>query len=158
MRHFDGRCGDRAAVFGNEFLPRPQAMSRECEMRIGMHRKSPLVLVLYLVTAAGCYQASKGSPEQKSESTNESVTVSVSVVKPKKENLQWSTQGPGYIQAFEQTPMFAKIAGYVEKWHVDIGDHVSKGKTLAELRIPELDVELKQKEALVAQAEAELKL
>lgn len=123
-----------------------------------MHRTLRLALVLHWAMAVGCYQASKGSPEQKSEPTKEPATVSVSVVKPKKENLQSSTQGPGYIQAFEQTPIFAKIAGYVEKWHVDIGDHVSKGKTLAELRIPELDVELKQKEALVAQSEAELKL
>src|SRR5262249_11748959 len=62
------------------------------------------------------------------------------------------------IQAFEQTPIFAKIAGYVKKWHVDIGDHVSQGKVLAELWIPEMEVELKQKEALVTEAEAKLKL
>src|SRR5262249_7961136 len=50
------------------------------------------------------------------------------------------------------------IAGYVKKWHVDIGDHVTEGKTLAELWIPEMEVELKQKEASVMQAERELKL
>src|SRR5262245_53652254 len=114
--------------------------------------------VLLLVSVVGCYQTSKGSPDQKPEPGRETPKAAVTTVKPKRMTLQWTTQGPVFVQAFEQAPMFAKIAGYVEKWHVDIGDHVRKGQLLAELRIPELDVELKQKEALVAQAQAELKL
>src|SRR5262249_53382736 len=103
--------------------------------------------IFLLAAFAGCYQASKGSPEQKSETTKETPKVtSVTTVKPKRMTLQWTTQGPGYVQAYEQTPMYAKIAGYVKKWHVDIGDHVTEGKTLAELWIPEMEVELKQKE------------
>jgi RND family efflux transporter MFP subunit len=115
-----------------------------------------------LVFVGGCSQASKGSPQQKNEETRKGdrteANQSVTVIKPKRMNMQWTCQGPGYIQAFEQTPMFAKIAGYVKKWHVDIGDHVQKGQTLAELWIPEMEVELKQKDALVVQATAELKL
>jgi RND family efflux transporter MFP subunit len=115
-----------------------------------------------LSSAAGCYQASKGSADQKTGASREGEksesAARVAVVKPKRMTLQWTTQGPGYIQAYEQTPMFAKIAGYVKKWHADIGDHVIEGKILAELRIPEMEVELKQKEALVTQTEAELKL
>src|SRR6266849_1200431 len=110
-----------------------------------------------LASATGCNQSSKGFP-QEPPAKIEKAPPSVTVVKPKRMTLQRTTQGPGYIQAYEQTPMFAKIAGYVRKWHVDIGDHVTQGKILAELWIPELEVELKQKEALVAQSEAELKL
>jgi len=121
-----------------------------------------VITATLLVVAGGCYQASKGSPQQKNEASPESErresSQSGTVINPKRMTLQWTCQGPGYIQAYEQTPMFAKIAGYVEKWHADIGDHVSRGKILAELRIPELDVELKQKEALVTQAKAELRL
>src|SRR5438552_1324620 len=115
-----------------------------------------------LVLATGCYQTSKGSAEQNPATSRErerpEATTTVTVIKPKRMTLQWTTQGPGYVQAFEQTPIFAKIAGYVQKWHVDIGDHVAEGKVLAELWIPEMEVELKQKEALMAQAEAERKL
>jgi RND family efflux transporter MFP subunit len=118
-----------------------------------------------LVFVGGCYQASKGSPQQKIDSSREpkggqrpDASHSVVVIKPERMTLQWTTQGPGYVQAFEQTPIFAKIAGYVKKWKVDIGDNVRKGETLAELWIPEMEVELKQKQALVAQADAELKL
>src|SRR2546427_431744 len=105
--------------------------------------------------SSGCNQASKGLANQSSEASQgaeKSAAAGIAVVKPKRMTLQWTTQGPGYIQAYEQTPMFAKIAGYVQKWHVDIGDHVSEGQLLAELWIPEMELEVKQKEALVAQA------
>jgi len=121
-----------------------------------------VVAVGLLALTVGCYQTSKGSPDQKSgtgrEQAQPEASKSVSVVKPKRMTLQWTTQGPGYIQAYEQTPLFAKIAGYVQKWKVDIGEQVTEGKILAEIWIPEMEVELKQKEALVAQAEKELKL
>src|SRR5713101_2232229 len=137
--------------------------SCELNRRPASRRQSPssMAIVTFaglLPLAAGCYQASKGSPDQKATAAKQTEAPSVTVVKPKRMTLQWTTQGPGSIQAYEQTPMFAKIAGYVQKWHVDIGDHVAEGKVLAELWIPEMEVELKQKEALVAQAEAERKL
>jgi RND family efflux transporter MFP subunit len=116
----------------------------------------------FLFSATGCYQASKGSADQNSSASREGekseAAAHVTVVKPKRMTLQWTAQGPGYIQAYEQTPMFAKIAGYVRKWHVDIGESVAKDKVLAELWIPEMEVELKQKEALVTEAQAKLKL
>ncbi|MFO0928814.1 MAG: efflux RND transporter periplasmic adaptor subunit [Gemmataceae bacterium] len=59
------------------------------------------------------------------------------------------------VEAYQQTPLVAKLAGYVGKLNVDIGDRVNAGQVLVELTIPELDVELKQKDALVRQAEAE---
>jgi len=55
------------------------------------------------------------------------------------------------MQAFEQTPIYPKISGYVLKWHVDIGDHVESGQVLAELYVPEMVKELKQKEETVNQ-------
>src|SRR5437879_1331407 len=121
-----------------------------------------VLLIPWWLLASGCYQASKGSatqsPEPSRESQKSGAAGVIAVVKPKRMTLQWTTQSPGTIQAYEQTPMFAKIAGYVQKWHVDIGDHVSEGQVLAELWIPEMEVEVKQKEALVGQADAELKL
>jgi RND family efflux transporter MFP subunit len=76
-------------------------------------------------------------------------------VKPERTTLRRVVRQPGYVEAFEQTPIFSKLAGYVRKWHADMGDRVKKGDVLAELRVPEMEVEVKQKEALVQQAEAE---
>lgn len=65
---------------------------------------------------------------------------------------------PAHIEAFEETPLVVRIAGYVQKVNVDIGDRVRKGDVLAELHVPEMEVEVKQKDAMVRQAEAEVKL
>src|SRR5438132_5328604 len=73
-------------------------------------------------------------------------------------NVRRLIERPGYdIEAYERTPLYAKIAGYVLKWNFDIGDSVHKDDILAELYIPEMDVELAQKRAAVRQASAEIK-
>lgn len=52
--------------------------------------------------------------------------------------------------------MHSKVAGYVEEVVVDIGDTVKKAQTLLRLSVPETQDGQEQKEALVAQAEAEV--
>jgi RND family efflux transporter MFP subunit len=65
---------------------------------------------------------------------------------------------PGFnIEAFQETPIFARVTGYVEKWNADIGEQVTPKTILVELSVPDLKMELKQKEAAVAQAEAQVK-
>jgi RND family efflux transporter MFP subunit len=81
----------------------------------------------------------------------------VTTAKPQRQPLILATTQPGRIEAFEQTPLFAKVAGYVDELSADIGDTVKKGDVLVRLSVPELLDELHQKEALVAQAEAEVK-
>jgi RND family efflux transporter MFP subunit len=68
-----------------------------------------------------------------------------------------ATSQPGQIEAFEQAPIFAKIAGYVDEVGVDIGDPVKTGRALIKLSVPEMNDDVTQRDALVAQAEAELK-
>lgn len=94
--------------------------------------------------------------------------VKVTPIRPVRKTLVRWTEQPGQIEAFEETPLYAKLAGYVEKMHVDIGDLVAgpqvdeqgkvtrEGQLLAELSIPELDEEFQQKEAAIGQAQAEL--
>ena len=60
----------------------------------------------------------------------------------------------GQVQAFEQVDLHARVSGFVEKISVDIGDRVKKGQALAELAVPELDAELRQREAQILQAKA----
>jgi len=81
----------------------------------------------------------------------------VTAAKPERTTLTLSTTQPGQIEAFEQTPLFAKVAGFVEELLVDIGDTVKKDDVLVRISVPELHDELHEREALVAQAEAEVK-
>lgn len=79
----------------------------------------------------------------------------VNVISPQKSSVQKTTEQPGQIEPYEQTPIFAKIDGFVKSIHVDIGDRVKAGQVLAEVSVPEAEVQVEQKHALVSQARAE---
>ncbi len=81
----------------------------------------------------------------------------VTTVTPERMTIRRITEQPGQIEAVEVTPMHAKLAGYVESVSADIGDRVKKGQVMAELRVPEIEADLKQKRARIDQAQAELK-
>src|SRR5260370_6172512 len=65
---------------------------------------------------------------------------------------------PGTAQAFSESPIYARINGYVRAWNADIGAHVSKGQLLAVIEAPEVDQELSHARAMLAQAQANLQL
>ena len=80
----------------------------------------------------------------------------VVVASPVRKPLVLTTTQPARIEAFEQTPLFAKVAGFVDEIAVDIGDQVKKGQTLITLRVPELQNGVEQRKALLVQAKAEI--
>ncbi len=84
--------------------------------------------------------------------------VSVVAAAPLRKTLRRLSVQPGQIQAFEQTPLFVKLPGFVKKLYVDIGDRVEANQLLVDLSIPELKDELHQKEAVLVQAAAEIEL
>ena len=51
---------------------------------------------------------------------------------------------PGNIQAFTDSPIYARTNGYLKKWYADIGTHVKAGQLLAEIETPEIDQQLAQ--------------
>jgi HlyD family secretion protein len=89
-------------------------------------------------------------------------TAPFTVVHPQKKILPRVIEQPGSVRAYEEAPLYAKLAGYVKVVHVDIGDPVdgpsssAPGAVLAELSIPELEDEGRQKDALVEFAAAEV--
>jgi RND family efflux transporter MFP subunit len=54
---------------------------------------------------------------------------------------------PGNIEAFVDSPIFARTNGYLKRWYFDIGSHVKQGQLLAEIESPEIDHELSQAQA-----------
>ncbi len=80
----------------------------------------------------------------------------VVTVQPQRQTIHRAIRQPGTIEAFERTPVHARVAGYVEKVYVDIGDRVRQGDALAKQQVPELEEEVNEKEALVTQAIAEV--
>ena len=64
---------------------------------------------------------------------------------------------PGTTEAFEQANIYSRTSGYVAKRYADIGDHVAEGALLAEITAPELDHQIAQAQANLAQNEAALR-
>lgn len=58
---------------------------------------------------------------------------------------------PATTSAFASANIFARASGYIAKREVDIGDHVKQGQLLAEIVAPELDHQIAQAEATLAQ-------
>jgi RND family efflux transporter MFP subunit len=63
---------------------------------------------------------------------------------------------PGETAAWDETMIYARVNGYVDKWFVDIGDQVWAGQTLATIDTPELDAELTAAKAKLNASDAEV--
>jgi RND family efflux transporter MFP subunit len=63
---------------------------------------------------------------------------------------------PATTSAFASANIFARASGYIGKREVDIGDHVKAGQLLAEIVAPELDHQIAQAEATLAQLKSAL--
>jgi RND family efflux transporter MFP subunit len=63
---------------------------------------------------------------------------------------------PATTLAWAVANIFARASGYIDKRHVDIGDHVKEGQLLVEITAPELDHQISQNEATLVQLRANL--
>ncbi|MFZ0818507.1 MAG: efflux RND transporter periplasmic adaptor subunit [Candidatus Acidiferrales bacterium] len=65
---------------------------------------------------------------------------------------------PGSLEAYVESPIYARTDGYLKKWYRDIGTHVKQGELLAEIETPEVDQQLSQARADLTTAQANLTL
>lgn len=63
----------------------------------------------------------------------------------------------GEFKAFQDVDVHAKVAGYIRKIYVDVGDHVKTGQTLAVLEVPELQAQLGGAEAGLRAAQEQIR-
>ena len=61
---------------------------------------------------------------------------------------------PGRFVARVETPMYARVDGYLKQRPVDIGDRVKKGDLLVEIDTPDLDAQIAMSQATLAQSKA----
>lgn len=86
--------------------------------------------------------------------TRDAAITTVSVVRPKAGAAADELLLPGTIEAFTDTPVYARTDGYLKRWFVDIGAHVTTGQLLAEIETPETDQQLSQARAQLATTRA----
>ena len=109
-----------------------------------------------LLSTSGCSQPSAAETQIASPAGGSGTLDRVRAGQPERKTLTLYTSQPGRVEAYEETPLFPKVNGYVDHVLVDIGDPVQKNQKLIQLWIPEMQDELEQKEALVAQSAAEV--
>jgi HlyD family secretion protein len=115
-----------------------------------------LTSALIAVVLSGCDQPAPSSAKT-SASQPAAVEQVVRVVKPERKTISHLIEQPGFnVEPFQETPVYARITGYVQKWYADIGDRVKDGQVLAVLNVPEMVVDLGQKEAAIRQAAAQV--
>jgi RND family efflux transporter MFP subunit len=90
--------------------------------------------------------------------TQAAATPSVMVVHPKPNSTTSDISLPGNTQAFTDAPIYARASGYLKSWTSDIGARVKQGQLLATLETPELDQQLQQAQANLADTQANLEI
>lgn len=88
--------------------------------------------------------------------TNREAIPNVAIIHASAESPDEQLVLPASVQAFEQSPIFARTNGYLLRWNKDIGSRVKKGELLAEIDTPEIDQELMQARATRQQIAAQL--
>ena len=83
---------------------------------------------------------------------------SVVVVHAQQEAPQQELVLPSTLQAYTESPIYARTNGYLAKWYKDIGSRVEKGQLLADIETPEVDQELMQAAAARDQAAAQVEI
>ena len=71
----------------------------------------------------------------------------VAVIHPTLEPSQEDLVLPSTLQAYTESPIYARTTGYLKKWYHDIGTHVQQGELLADIETPEVDQQLSQARA-----------
>jgi RND family efflux transporter MFP subunit len=112
-----------------------------------------LVVGFFLVSAERRHKTNELAAATKAEISR---PPPVDVVSAKSSPLTQRLVLPGATAAWYDSKIYARVNGYVEKWLVDIGDHVSNGETLALIETPELDAQLQAARAKLNAAEAEV--
>ena len=80
--------------------------------------------------------------------------LTVVTVKPSRTDLGEELVLPGTVQAFIESPIYARTNGYLKAWYTDIGSAAKKGELLAEIETPEVDQQFAQAVADLATAHA----
>jgi RND family efflux transporter MFP subunit len=115
------------------------------------------LLIVAAVVIAGIVPREKAKAALKTE-TYDLAVPTVVAIHPKLGAPQTEIVLPGNIQAFIDSPIYARTNGYLKKWNADIGTHVKQGQLLAEIETPEVDQQLDQAQADLNTAQANSRL
>jgi RND family efflux transporter MFP subunit len=115
---------------------------------VNMRKRSSLILIgmtaLALIVILRLWGKNAGT-EKSEETSIRPVAIALAEFTPISNTVTLS----GEFRPFQEVDVHAKVAGYIRKIYVDVGDHVKTGQTLAILEVPELDAQLQGADAAI---------
>jgi multidrug efflux system membrane fusion protein len=130
----------------------PPAPAGRAKIMVGV------ALIVLLVAGLVTFLSRKSETNALAKETDADAIPTVAVVQPKPVTGDNELVLPGNLQAYLESPIFARTNGYLLRWYKDIGSKVEKGELLASIDTPEVDQELSQARAAREQVKAALGL
>src|SRR5579864_7101454 len=117
-----------------------------------------LLAAIALTVVVSGIRAREESSVRLREWTDDQAVPSVAVIYPDPGSLTATIDLPGRLEAYNRAPIFARVNGYLQSWTADIGARVKAGEVIAEIDAPDLDQQLLQARADLANQQASAKL
>src|SRR5438034_4249997 len=112
-----------------------------------------LVILLVLFGGFTLFQR-RAQYEALAKETETLAIPTVAVIHPATEASREDLVLPGTMQAYVESPIYARTSGYLKKWYHDIGSRVRQGELLADIDTPEVNQQLSQARADLNTAKA----
>jgi RND family efflux transporter MFP subunit len=114
-----------------------------------------LVSILFLAAiSVPFYRLVRGNA--KAEHITPNIAVAVAVAKVTREDLKQEIVCDAELRPYQEVDLHAKVAGYLQKINVDIGDRVEAGQLIAVIEVPELADDIARAEAMHKHSEEEV--
>jgi RND family efflux transporter MFP subunit len=104
-------------------------------------------LLLLGALSTGCHR---------SQSSAQNTLPVATVVRVGRTPLSNRLEVAGEFLPFQEVEIHAKVAGYIRKIYVDIGDRVHAGQLLAELEVPEMTAQVEGAQAVVQRSQEDI--
>jgi len=133
---------------------------RERPTRKGSRIFTILFLVVVILVILGAFTlVQRRSQYQALAKETETLAIpTVAVFHPSVESSDEDLVLPGTMEAYVESPIYARTNGYLKKWYHDIGSRVRQGELLADIDTPEVDQQLSQARADLTTAQANANL
>lgn len=116
-------------------------------------RKRIWIAAIVLLAVTAIWLGFTGRRARASQSETAASLEPAPVVLAERRPISNSLTLSGEFRPFQEVDVHAKIAGYIRKIYVDVGDHIKAGQTLAVLEVPELAAQVQGADAAVRRAQ-----
>jgi RND family efflux transporter MFP subunit len=128
------------------------------KLKLRVRRYGVILAIVALVLAVWGIVSRINSRSELRKSTTENAVLTVVTAKPQLSDAGNELVLPGIVQAYVESPIYARTSGYLKAWYTDIGARVRQGQLLAEIETPEVDRQLAQAQADLDTAQANFAL